>query len=88
MYYFFQDLGEIKINIGKISKRPTSIAKLITNVESGENMEKFAVGPTASKPGPILLSVAAIAVKFVVKSKLSKLMISIQDINKKMYAAI
>ena len=83
MYYFFQDLGEIKINIGKISKRPTNIAKLITRVDSGEKMEKFCVGPTAAKPGPILLRVAAIAVKFVVKSKLSKLIINRQDINKK-----
>ena len=40
-------------------------------MEKGEKMEKFCVGPTISKPGPMLFNVAATAVKFVVKLKLS-----------------
>ena len=41
---------------------------IITIFEKLEKIEKFCVGPTSSIPGPILLSVAAIAVKLVVKS--------------------
>ena len=33
---------------------------------------KFPIGPTISRPGPILFSVAATAVKFVIRSKLSR----------------
>ena len=32
-------------------------------------MPKFPVGPTSSRPGPILLKVAATAVKFVIRLK-------------------
>jgi len=38
-------------------------------------MEKFCVGPTRERPGPILLMVEATAVKFVIASKLSNVII-------------
>ncbi len=67
--------GDNSTITGNISSLPTSISNVITSFDSGEYMEKFAVGPTFAIPGPILFIVAAIAVKLVVKSKLSKLMI-------------
>lgn len=42
-----------------------------TIFDIGENRLKFPAGPTSPKPGPILFNVAATAVKFVSKSKLS-----------------
>ena len=61
------------MSIGMISSLPASISNIRMNLEKTENSEKFPAGPTISSPGPILLSVAAIAVKFVVKSKPFKL---------------
>ena len=61
------------MSIGMISSLPASISNIRMNLEKTENSEKFPVGPTISRPGPILFSVAAIAVKFVVKSKPFKL---------------
>ena len=52
-----------------------------------ERFPKFEDGPTASRPGPILLSVAATAVKELVKSKLSREIISIDATKIKIYAA-
>ena len=40
---------------------------------SGKTIDKFLVGPTPSRPGPILFKVEATAVKFVVRLKLSTL---------------
>ena len=65
--------------MGNNSKRPASISNISTYLENVEYMEKLQVGPTISSPGPILFRVAAIAVKLVVKSKLSML-ISSSDI--------
>ena len=41
------------------------MSKVRTNFERLENSEKFPVGPTLPSPGPILLKVAATAVKLV-----------------------
>ena len=60
------------ISNGKISRRPASISKVRISFENQENMPKFPVGPTSSRPGPILLKVAATAVKFVIRLKSSK----------------
>jgi hypothetical protein len=61
-------LGEKSSIIGKISSLPNSILNIITIFDRSEKPPKLPIGPTTSKPGPILLSVAATAVKFVVKS--------------------
>ena len=42
------------------------MSNISTIFESGENIEKFPVGPTSSRPGPILLNVAATAVNVVI----------------------
>ncbi len=59
------------IKIGKSSSRPASISIIITNFEKALKIEKFCVGPTKPKPGPMLFKVAITAVALVVKSKLS-----------------
>ena len=43
-----------------------------TSFEKGENAAKFDAGPTPPRPGPMLLMVAATAVKFVIRSLFSK----------------
>ena len=70
---FFQVSFLKRIRRGKISSLPANISKISTHLEKWENNPKFCVGPTISRPGPILLKVAATAVKFVVRSKLSML---------------
>ena len=66
-YLLRQVEGEKSRSIGKSSSLPASILKQRTSLESGEKREKFCVGPTASRPGPMLFIVAATAVKLVVK---------------------
>ena len=53
--------------MGNISSLPRSIAKERSSFEKGEYAKKFADGPTASNPGPILLKQAAVAEKLVSK---------------------
>ena len=48
------------------------MSNMSTYLVNGLNMEKFAAGPTIPKPGPILLMVAATAVKVVTRSVSSK----------------
>ena len=50
-----------------------------TRVEKSEKMPKLPVGPTIPRPGPILLKVAATAVKLVTRSVLSMLMRSTEN---------
>ena len=57
---------------GKISSLPTSISIDITIFDKLEKEPKLPKGPTSPSPGPTLFKVAAIAVKVVVRSKLSK----------------
>ena len=73
LYLPFQVRGERRISIGKTSRRPISISRVKTIFDSTENEAKLPVGPTTSRPGPILLSVAATAVKLVVKLLPSRL---------------
>ena len=61
--------------MGKISSLPISIIIEKVIFERFENSEKFMVGPTLLRPGPILFIVVATAVKLVAKSKLSRLII-------------
>ena len=61
-------LGLNNIKSGKISSLPASISKTRTIFEKSLKRPKFSDGPTSSRPGPMLLIVAATAVKFVVKS--------------------
>ena len=81
MCYFLHVDGLNKRSIGNISSLPISIHILKTYLDKSENKEKLPVGPTKSSPGPILLSVAATAVKLVVKLKLSILIIKSAIIN-------
>ena len=53
---------------GKSSNLPASISNIRTNFETGEKKLKFLIRPTSSRPGPILLIVAATAVKLVIRS--------------------
>ena len=71
--------GDKSISIGNISSLPISISSARTNVERLENIEKFSAGPTLEKPGPMLFRAEATAVKFVSKSKLSILIIKIDN---------
>lgn len=58
------------MRIGNISRRPASISKQNTSLESPENFAKFSVGPTSEIPGPTLLSVVSTELNVVEKSKL------------------
>ena len=78
---FFQVLGKNKISKGNSSNLPASISKVKIILENPENAAKFCVGPTASSPGPILFRVAATAVKFVVKLKLSIEISNVENAN-------
>ena len=78
---FFHVLGKKRTSSGKSSSLPASISKDKTSFEKTENSLKFIAGPTALRPGPILLTVAATAVKFVVKSKLSTLISRTENVN-------
>ena len=51
--------------MGNISSLPRNIANERSSFEKGEYAKKFADGPTASNPGPILLKQAAVAEKLV-----------------------
>ena len=75
VYYFFQVLVENSTKIGNISSLPISISNIKTVVERGEYIEKLHAGPTFASPGPMLLIAETTAVKLVVKSKLSMLII-------------
>lgn len=88
-YFFnfnpFHVYGLSNTSIGNNSKRPASISNIKTNFENTENIPKFPVGPTNSSPGPILFNVATTAVKFVIKSKLSKAIAAVDNTNKRQY---
>ena len=72
--------GESMKRIGKISRRPSSISIDITNFENGVKELKFPVGPTTSRPGPMLLNVAMTADTVVGMPLPSKEMIRIDTI--------
>ena len=74
--------------MGNISKRPISMSAVSTKVDKLEYIEKFCVGPTFARPGPILLNAASTAEKFVVKSKLSMLIINTETAKIARYAAM
>ena len=61
--FFSQMRGLNRISMGKSSSLPASISKISTYFEKSEKKLKFSVGPTSDSPGPILLIVAATAVK-------------------------
>ena len=69
-YFLRQVLPEKRTRIGKISRRPASISKLRTSLDRVLKALKLQVGPTASRPGPMLLKQASTAVKLVVTEKL------------------
>ena len=62
LYRFCRQLYRLNsARIGKISNRPSSISAESTNLERLLSILKFAVGPTVSSPGPILLKQAMTA---------------------------
>ena len=69
------------MSIGKSSSLPAIILKVRTSFESEEKSAKFAAGPTPERPGPMLLMVAATAVKFVTRSRPSIVISSSETIN-------
>ena len=60
------------MSMGISSSLPAIISKISTSFEGIEKKAKFSVGPTSERPGPILLIVAATAVKLVTASLQSK----------------
>ncbi len=60
------------MSIGNSSRRPANISNISTYLLKFEKKPKFLVGPTIDRPGPMLLMVAATAVKLVVISLPSK----------------
>ena len=67
-YFNFHVVGENNIIIGKISSLPACIPKLRITFEKLFNSAKLNAGPTFPNHGPILLNVAATALKAVIKS--------------------
>ena len=63
---------------GNSSSLPASMSNIRTNLENGEKIEKFCVGPTRFNPGPILFNTVTTEVKFVEKSNSSTLIRSIE----------
>ena len=55
--------------MGKTSSRPMTIQAVRASLLRGENRAKLPMGPTASRPGPMLLMQATTAVKVVPKEK-------------------
>ncbi len=76
--FLLQIRGLRRINIGKISSLPINISRERIAFEKDEKPEKFEVGPTQFKPGPIFDKHEMTAVKFVSRLKLSKLIKSIE----------
>ena len=70
--FFFQVAGLKSTSIGKSSRRPAIMLKVRTTFEKPEKPAKLDAGPTSLRPGPMLLIVAATAVKFVTMSWLSR----------------
>lgn len=80
--------GRNSTSIGKISRRPASMSKIITSFAGFVKLPKFIMGPTCARPGPMLFKVAAMAVKFVTISKPSRLMSRKDTTKMKKYAPI
>ena len=57
---------------GKSSSLPASMSNISTYLEKELKKPKFCVGPARARPGPILLSAVAAAVKVVTRSFPSK----------------
>ena len=55
--------------MGKISRRPASMARDRVSLDRVLNWEKLQVGPTCSRPGPMLLNQASAAVMLVPTEK-------------------
>ena len=71
------------MSTGKSSSRPTSISKVSTSLLKALKAAKFLAGPTPASPGPMLLIVAATAVKLVYQAielarKVDKTLINLQ----------
>ena len=60
-YTFFQVDGVSRIRTGQSSRRPASMQKDRTILDRFDREAKLPVGPTRSKPGPMLFKVAATA---------------------------
>ena len=68
MLTFLHDCGEKRISIGISSSLPAIMQNDKTNLLKPEKSEKFPMGPTASKPGPIFEIAAMTEVTVVAKS--------------------
>ena len=73
-------------NIANNSNLPKIIEKLKIHLEKADNSEKLPFGPMISpKPGPTFEIAEAAAEKAVKKSKLNKLKLTADKINKNIY---
>ena len=64
------------------------MSNIRTSFAGSEKMPKFLDGPTSSSPGPMLLNVAATAVKFVIRSSPSNARRNTDSENSNVYATI
>ena len=81
----FQVDLENKIRIGMISSLPANISNGSMILENIEKDAKLLTGPTRDKPGPILLTVAITAEKFVSKSNQSTEIKNVEALIKNTY---
>ena len=79
-----QVLGRRSTRRGKISSRPASMSKHRTALDRSDSPAKEAAGPTAPRPGPMLLRVAKTEETVVEASKLSREMRSMEAMAMKM----
>ncbi len=70
--FFGPGAGQEKHQEGKISSRPASMSKHRTALDRSDSPAKEAAGPTAPRPGPMLLRVAKTEETVVEASKLSR----------------
>ena len=71
-YFLAQVLGRRSTKRGKISSRPASMSRHRTALDRSDSPAKEAAGPTAPRPGPMLLRVARTEEMVVEASKLSR----------------
>ena len=61
-----------RTRMGKISRRPMIMHRAMTSLDRPDSAEKLQAGPTASRPGPTLLTLVRADVKATEKETLSR----------------
>jgi len=73
-----QNAGVSTTSRVKISRRPSSIANVQTQVWKSPSTAKVVEGPTSPSPGPVLLMLATMAVKAVMTSRPEKTRVKVR----------